>query len=416
MIGATFWNNSKLDIKAIELLGVSAKEEDNSIGRFGTGLKYAIAVTLRLGGTFELRIENEDYSFEAERVEIRGKEFFQVVMVCGNERRPLGFTTELGKHWEAWMVFRELFSNCKDEKGEFCTEYLSIEDVIEAEHFLSGRMPTTIVRISGSFLGDTLLNLKKYFIFNRKPIYENEWARVFRRGDRDTHSIFYQGILVGTDFDTGNLVFDIKKPIELSEDRFIKSSIDVSYALNAFLLCCDDKEIIRETLTEPPPSFFANTTFILIPSGVSVTESLKEEVRALQENPPHHFNHKIVRYLEDIGLQFSEGEEFVLDIFQRKQYERARKVVEALGYKKELAKLEIKFIKTLGQTIMGKAKGRTIYLAEESFIRGESYLASTLLEEFVHCHFGYLDYSVALQTWLFDRIVYLVQSKILTQE
>ena len=43
-----FQNKGLIDVHAISIMGVSVKE-DNSIGFFGTGLKYAIAVLLREG-------------------------------------------------------------------------------------------------------------------------------------------------------------------------------------------------------------------------------------------------------------------------------------------------------------------------------------------------------------------------------
>jgi hypothetical protein len=108
-----FSNPGTLDINLVKLLGVSVKESENPIGFFGTGLKYAIATTLRLGGSLTILTDGQRYEVSGRKVLLRDKEFTQVML----NDEPLGFTTELGKQWEAWMVVRELYSNALDESG-----------------------------------------------------------------------------------------------------------------------------------------------------------------------------------------------------------------------------------------------------------------------------------------------------------
>lgn len=109
----TFHSPTILPIEAATTMGVSVKESDNAIGKFGTGLKYAIAGVLRLGGTIRMTIAGTPYEFTAVPTDIRGKQFG--VVHCNGT--PCGFTTDLGKHWEPWQLFRELASNALDEGG-----------------------------------------------------------------------------------------------------------------------------------------------------------------------------------------------------------------------------------------------------------------------------------------------------------
>lgn len=110
-----FATNSALPIEAATTMGVSVKESEGAIGKFGTGLKYAIAGILRLGGSVEFLIDDARHVFSATDSEIRGKTFR--IVNCNGV--PCGFTTELGKHWEPWMLFRELASNTLDENGNW---------------------------------------------------------------------------------------------------------------------------------------------------------------------------------------------------------------------------------------------------------------------------------------------------------
>ncbi|MDD3302253.1 MAG: hypothetical protein PHN31_01760 [Candidatus Gracilibacteria bacterium] len=46
-----FENDGEIDINSIKFLGCSTKDGIETIGKFGTGLKYAISVLLRNGIT-----------------------------------------------------------------------------------------------------------------------------------------------------------------------------------------------------------------------------------------------------------------------------------------------------------------------------------------------------------------------------
>lgn len=110
-----FENPGLIDITAMTVTGVSVKDDKNPrpIGQFGTGLKYAIAIVLRLGGRVEVWRGKRLYVFGVREKTIRGKKFKIVTM----NDRDLGYTDQMGLHWEPWMAYRELWSNCKDEAG-----------------------------------------------------------------------------------------------------------------------------------------------------------------------------------------------------------------------------------------------------------------------------------------------------------
>lgn len=109
-----FTTPTAMPIEAATTMGVSVKE-DGAIGKFGTGMKYAIAGVLRLGGRILVEVESVQYEFTSVATDIRGRDF-QIVHCNGN---ACGFTTELGKHWEPWQLFRELASNALDEGGSW---------------------------------------------------------------------------------------------------------------------------------------------------------------------------------------------------------------------------------------------------------------------------------------------------------
>ncbi|WP_217468779.1 hypothetical protein, partial [Staphylococcus aureus] len=109
-----FRNKGVIDPKSITTFGVSSKENPGAIGFFGTGLKYAIAILLREGCDITIHAGKRKLEFGIKRDRVRVDDFNVVTM---NNRR-LGFTTEVGKTWEVWQAFRELYCNTMDERGE----------------------------------------------------------------------------------------------------------------------------------------------------------------------------------------------------------------------------------------------------------------------------------------------------------
>lgn len=113
-----------IDVRAFTIMGAHAKPNSpNPIGYFGTGLKYAIAVLVRLGAEPIVWIGRDKFVFSKKASKFRGSDLETIkmsVLKAGN-RRPtnyeLAYTTRYGANWKPWMAFRELESNTRDERG-----------------------------------------------------------------------------------------------------------------------------------------------------------------------------------------------------------------------------------------------------------------------------------------------------------
>lgn len=110
-----FQNSGNLDIMALTVMGINAKESENSIGFFGTGLKYAAAIAVREGWTMAINTGDGQWTDITTKEELFRNKSFDV-LYFGDTRLP--FTAKLGKTWQPWMVLRELYSNALDENGE----------------------------------------------------------------------------------------------------------------------------------------------------------------------------------------------------------------------------------------------------------------------------------------------------------
>ena len=205
-----------LEIYALTTFGVSVKDE-KSIGRFGTGFKYAVAGILRLGGSIVIETPTKSYTFTTEARDVRGRAFQFIELHDGEQSQQLGFTTELGKHWEPWMLMRELHSNTLDEHGDSSTEWRPFDG-------------TTII-VNCREYEEAFSHLDKYFVVSA-PIYQCER---FALHPEKNSEVFYRGVLIGKTPHNFPYTFNFFKGIDITEDRVARSLFDVRWKLSRAL-------------------------------------------------------------------------------------------------------------------------------------------------------------------------------------
>jgi hypothetical protein len=107
-----------MDLRSLTLMGSSAKPNSTSpLGRFGTGLKYAVACLVRSDTPPVVFVGRNRYEFRVLAGEFRGVPVEEIELVGPFDRRTLPYTTGYGAAWESWMVYRELEANTLDEGG-----------------------------------------------------------------------------------------------------------------------------------------------------------------------------------------------------------------------------------------------------------------------------------------------------------
>ena len=234
-----FENDGEIDPRLVMLIGVNVKETASAIGFFGTGLKYAVACLSRWGEQIVIQSGVHQYGFASEETEIRGKRFGVLSMFSALDKATLGFTTELGKRWEPWMVYRELWCNAFDEPGP---------KVYEVDTIPRSEAGLTRVIVGGERI-EAAHNDRDTFILGKRrkllhkveglEIYEGEGAR-----------IFYRGIAVQTPDKPALYTYNITSLIYLTEDRTAGSwTTDPVIARGLTLI--DDEDVIDATIAAP---------------------------------------------------------------------------------------------------------------------------------------------------------------------
>jgi len=155
-------NAGCLDPMFIALMGASTKRNKDKIGKFGTGLKYAVAWLMRNNYSVRLHVDGQPVSIKSVDVQA-GDQTYGVITI--NDTHT-SITTDMGPDWVGWMIVRELYCNAMDE-GDY-----SISVVDETE---SGAVPGKTVwdiQLTGEVL-ETWKNIDQYFIPQSKMIAES---------------------------------------------------------------------------------------------------------------------------------------------------------------------------------------------------------------------------------------------------
>ncbi len=239
-----FHNDGLVPIEAFTTFGMSAKPSTNNpIGFFGTGLKYAVACTVRLGGKMTVWIGEKQYEFYAKTIDFRGTEFKQIAMRRRNgflgrwSYHTLPFTTQLGKTWEPWQVIRELESNTRDENG-----HSHVSRVVDIGYL--AKKDRTVIMVEGEVLLNAYENLDDIFRPDTTLIYEDDTLRCY---EGESKHIFYRGLRVHTPSKPSKFTYDLKQ-VDLTEDRTLKYWFWEMNKIRDSLLACSDERVVKALL------------------------------------------------------------------------------------------------------------------------------------------------------------------------
>lgn len=292
MKAVVFKTQGDLDTRAITVMGVNSKPHSGGpIGYFGTGLKYAIAVLLRTGHKVIIRTEKTDYWFESRKADFRGKDFDFLFMKWRKAKLlscevALPFTTELGKNWQLWQAFRELYANTLDEHGT--TELLDHLDGFgdhQAVRLEKGY--TKIIVLGDDFAAEYLEREKTFLPDAHHTQHSDQGVQHFVK---PSQHVYYRGLRVMDLEKPAKLTYNILSKIDLTEDRTAKHSWEVEQKIREYVTQSDDEELIRIVTTAPEGSYenrfnFSNNYYTPSSTFSSVIRSARRSGSLKGVNP-----------------------------------------------------------------------------------------------------------------------------------
>lgn len=237
-----FQNDGEIDPRLAMLIGVNVKETTSPVGFFGTGLKYAIASLLRWGEAITIQSGTAQFHFVSELTNIRGRDFGVISMCSPHDRAALGFTTDLGKRWEPWMVYRELWCNAHDEPSA---------SVYEAPAMPKPARGVTRIIVEGARMSDAHRERHNFILQDRKPLHILDGVEIYE-GESDR--IFYRGIAVQRLDKPGLYTYNITEYLYLTEDRTV-GSWQTDPIIARGLSAIEDRKVIERTILAPSSNF-----------------------------------------------------------------------------------------------------------------------------------------------------------------
>lgn len=388
-----FSNPGVLEIDSIRLMGVSVKETANPIGFFGTGLKYAMAATLRMGGAMTIITDGECYEVLGRPTTVRGKHFTQVML----NDEPLGFTTDLGKHWEPWMALRELYSNAMDEGGK-----VELVELVPDQDSLNG---TTAIILQGDCFVSTWKDRCKFLIGDNESLVHVSDFTAAHQTHGANRAAFYRGIKVFESIYPTRHRYNLLEQVVLTEDRTLRHEWQFQEAIEKSIITSTDTKFIESCLTTGTDYYEYYLPFNDAHSSITESDEFRNTCRRLDEQKPRGLNKSAIAWYRSRTLSSQPVTPAKLTRVQQAQLDKAATFVRAIGFGSDFDNFEVIVANWLGEGVYGRAEKGTIYISKECFDKGTKFLASTLLEEYVHCRYGFADHSRDLQTWLFDRII-----------
>ena len=251
-----FQTEGELDLRALTTFGLNVKPKtDNPIGRFGTGLKYAIAVLIRLGAKVRIYRPDGTITFDCLDAQFRGEDVQPLVAhFATNEPtthlRELPFTLQLGSHWEMWQAFRELESNTRDEGGSTFVVHES-SDILSSYPGL-----TRICVCHENFSGLAHARGKVFLDSSLKLLIESPHVHVYP-GPSD--HLYYRGIRVA-DLERPSLyTYNVMVELVLTEDRTVANMYYARYLIMCAIRNSSSEDIIRNILTSDERKHFEAT-------------------------------------------------------------------------------------------------------------------------------------------------------------
>jgi len=384
MNALVFENFVPIDPRSWSIMGLSAKETNSPIGKFGTGLKYAIAIVLRTGGEITIYSKGERYRFTAEDTEFRGQAFKQIR--CNNDLLP--FTLDYGKHWKPWQGFRELYCNCIDEEG--------IVRVLPADNVKPNGVGTTII-VTGEEMLDAYNMRHAYFLdTNKEPLARSPKGEVY-----EGSGIYLKGVKVSPETFTSRFAYNFKQ-LDISEDRQCSVGWGLQYATAKLVSELKDPVAMERIYKHKRDrnSFEDDCDWCLHNNNtvMSVMEEMYKR-NPLSLNPKCRKTFRANR--PDAAMQpYKPTPE------EMANWTKALDDFHALGF----TTLPHKFVELEGQFLLGGVVENEVFITQRGLRQGHRDLLALMYEEFVfHAQHQYPDMDRVGQTFLINEIIRLKQ-------
>jgi hypothetical protein len=215
---------------SLEKLGLSTKRDNpDTIGRFGSGIKFAPIACLRNGWDWVFVGEDSRGEYQMSYAVIQEDGVDCVWHDYGDEMKPSSFTIGAGElSWtDPFQIIREPIANAmdgaKDSGGSWDIEVVDSIAPFEPCTF-------SVYLSASTELMNIVDKFDSYFLTNRKPLYSYGSSHIYDSYDSSLR-VYCQDVLVYHKPDVKSLYDYRFDRIQLNEERTIQSEYDLGWAV-----------------------------------------------------------------------------------------------------------------------------------------------------------------------------------------
>lgn len=403
-----FYNNGTLDKRAFTMLGLSAKSNEDAIGFFGTGFKYAIATLLRSGCQVRVSVVDDEqkytsYTFFTRRDKFRNKEFdfiyYRHELPGATQEIELPFTTHLGANWKIWQAYRELYTNAKDEGGDVCLIDTNDNDAVNPDNvcvYVTDNNANELINV---------YNKHDTYFLDRKTLAHSHRMRCVERVAEHDNAIYYKTMFTGTLVDKPTLfTYDYTKTIQLTEDRTISDTWYIKHHISELWLQGMSYDLLIKNL--PRISRDDYYEYYLHSDYCGPSEQFIKACSYLIEH-----QRPMPMWARDVYTKTRPFDEQI-EAYKPNRYEKVMLEKALIVLKHHNCIIDTTKLITcasLPDGVLGLYRDNNIYIAKQAFEQGFTKLLGTLFEEHTHCVEGHEDYSNRMQNFLVDKCAMLME-------
>lgn len=234
----------------LEKLGYSTKRNDpNTIGQFGSGIKLAPISALRTGHEWHFIGEDEQGEFHLEYIVQEEQGIQCIAYKYDDVIKSSSFTIDAGSlSWDSpFQIYREALANAIDSADTSDDWSISIVDS-DSLVYEKGFFNCYVTASPG--LMEVHNNFDHYFSVKRSPLfvwerpYDHRMYKIFEKSKLSSVSIYSFGIRVFHSEDFSSIFdYDINN-LALNEERTIKSMWDLEFEVARFISRISEESLI----------------------------------------------------------------------------------------------------------------------------------------------------------------------------
>jgi len=424
-------SKGEISIDAFTIIGNSTKKDnDDTIGMFGSGLKYAISAMLRNHMAFQIFTGLEELIFETKKKSFRTIDLDLIYI--NNEKTS--FTTAMGDiSWDKpFAPIREIYSNALDEDEN---------TILEISDVPLGEPGYTVFYLE---LTDTVKdfyeNRYKYFCTeNPEVLFSNKYGSVYKAFKNELR-LFRKGILIRHDDKIKTLFNYNSSRFKINESRVESSSYtSKTYAFKIWRLCNDEKfiEAFINSLSGGNAGVYEHTLNYNKYNGSDYEEFTNAWHNVVLKNKyvaseyilflnEEQYKGRMILPLEllnafkeeipNVDILGTNNDSYNSFIKATPSIRLSNKLTDAINilsksdYKDRYNKLDINVVNFMSENTLGLGENNKIYLSTKLEDKSVDQIAKIIIEENEHNKTGYSDMSRPFQNHLFsiyyDQLIY----------